>query len=251
MTDEVVDQGTQQSAPAVTMDVVKPVTPATTEPAVPAVKDEKKGKDDAPEIQYEPTGDPKLDVALSFFGRAGLDAEHPAIQAAVMGDFGLLEAYLEEKNVPGWQSHVKLAQESHAKFAEEKQKGEEAIVGAVSGALEKAGYSNEQWAEAIGWARENAEPDELAGLNEMLSKPFTAKVAVAYLTGLHRDASGVEYEPRKSGIKEEAGARQPAQQENTPITRAQFAQQAEKLAKSFGPDYMSTKEYKALRARVR
>jgi len=249
MTDEVVDQGTQTTtAPAVTMDVVKPATPPAAEPAP---KDEKKGKEAEAEIVYEPTGDPKLDVALSFFGRAGLDAEHPAIVAATNGDFSLLEAYLEEKAVPGWQSHVKLAQESHAKFAEERVKGEEAIVGAVSGALEKAGYSNEQWGEAINWARENADPDELTGLNEMLSKPFTAKVAVAYLTGLHREASGVEYEPRKSGIKEEATARQPAQAETTPITRAQFAQQAEKMAKSFGPDYMSTKEYKALRARVR
>ncbi|MNP31748.1 hypothetical protein D3C76_1248860 [compost metagenome] len=85
----------------------------------------------------------------------------------------------------------------------------------------------------------------------MLSKPFTAKVAVAYLTGLHREASGVEYEPRAKGVKEEASTKSAPATENTPITRAEFARGAEKLAKSFGPDYMSTKEYKALRARVR
>lgn len=251
MAEEVVDQGTQpaEGQPAVSLDI-KPAV--TTEPAKPEPKvDEKKGKGEPEEIVYEATGDAKLDVALAFFGRAGVDVEHPAMQAAIVGDFSLLEAYLEEKAVPGWQAHIKLAQEAHAKFAEDKTKAEQAIVGAVSGALEKAGYSNEQWADAIGWARENADPDELAGLNEMLSKPFTAKVAVAYLTGLHREASGVEYTPRAKGVKEEAAPRTPAPADNAPITRVQFAQQAEKMAKSYGPDYMSTKEYKALRARVR
>lgn len=238
-------QQTVASTPAVTVDKQEPA-PAK------GGKAEPEKVESAEPIVYEPTGDAKLDVALNFFGRAGLDAEHPAIQAAVNGDFALLAAYLEEKNIPGWQSHIKLAEEAHEKFAEERQAGETKIVEAVTGALEKAGYSNEQWAEAIEWTRANAEPSELAEINEMLSKPFSAKIAVAYLTGLHREASGVEYAPAKGAVKEEAGAKAGRiVPETSPITRAQFAQEAEKLSKKYGGSaYMNSPEYAALRKRV-
>ena len=249
MAEEVVTTEGTQPAP-VTQPVVQSTPAVTTEPdkGKPAPDKVEAGEP----ITYEATGDAKLDVALSFFGRAGLDAEHPAIQAAVTGDFSLLAAYLEEKNIPGWQSHVKLAEEAHAKYAEQNAAAETAIVDAVSGALEKAGYTNEQWGEAIGWARENADPHELAELNEMLSKPFSAKIAVGYLTGLHRDASGVEYTPQKGAVKEDAGVKSGrVAQETTKITRAEFAREAEKLSKAYGGGaYMNSPEYAALRKRV-
>lgn len=238
-------------APAIT---VAAKAPEAEKPAdKPAAKQEPAKKEEGTEIQYEPTGDAKLDVALAFFGRAGLAADHPAIKAAVDGDFSLLSAELEAKGIAGWQSHIALAKESHEKFKAGREEAEGKIVTAVVGALEKAGYSNEQWGEAIGWARENAEPDELAALNQMLSTPFGAKAAVAYLTNLHRDASGVEYAPQKGAVKEDAGARQAAPaNDQTPLTRAEFAREAEKLAKKFGSnEYMSSPEYKALRSRIR
>lgn len=247
MSDEVVQEGQEQTgaAPAVTIETKKPDAPAATTEK-PAEKPADK-KDDGEVIQYEPTGDAKLDVALAFFGKAGLDAEHPAIVAAVDGDFGLLAAYLEEKGVQGWQAHLALAKESHEKFKGEREAGEAKIVEAVTGALEKAGYTNEQWGEAIGWARENAEPEELAQLNDMLGKPFSAKIAVQYLTSLHREASGVEYAPAKGAIREDAGSRTSAAADTSPITRVQFAQEAEKLAKKYGGSaYMNSPEYKAL-----
>jgi hypothetical protein len=238
------------AAPAVTMEaVVKPVETKPVETKDPKAVD-KKGE--AEEIRYEETGDPKLDVALAFFGRAGIDADHPALKAAIDGDFDLLEAYLEEKGVPGWQSHIKLAKESHAHFLEQRAEGEAKIVEAVTKTLEKVGYTNEQWGEAIAWARENADPGEIEELNAMMAKPLSAKAAVAYLTGLHSEATNVERAPAKVAVKEEASARsgKPVAS-NEPISRAQFAQQAEKLAKSYGPDYMSTPEYKQLRQRIR
>lgn len=237
------------AAPAIKVEA-KPT--AETTPETPAKAP--KGKEDAPaEIQYEPTGDAKLDVALAFFGRAGLDADHPAIKAAVDGDFSLLAAALEEKGIAGWQSHLALAKESHEKFKADREASEGKIVEAVVGALEKAGYTNEQWGEAIGWARENAEPEELAALNQMLGTPFGAKAAVAYLTGLHREASGVEYAPQKQAVKDEAGSTsRSATADTTPLSRAEFAREAEKLAKKFGSnEYMTSPEYRALRARVK
>lgn len=234
---------TTTEQPALKVETKAPVVEQGKE--APATKDPKAGADDV--IQYEATGDAKLDVALAFFGRAGLDAEHPAIAAAVNGDFGLLAAYLEEKGVQGWQAHLALAKEAHERFQEARQEGETKIVEAVTGALEKAGYSNEQWGEAIEWARQNAEPHELAELNEMLGKPFSAKIAVGYLTSLHREASGVEYAPAKGAIKEDAGSRTSAAVDTTPISRVEFAREAEKLAKKYGGSaYMNSPEYKAL-----
>jgi len=254
MSEEVEVQGGEQTAqPAVTIETKKPDNPAPKNEGKPADKPDPAKADEPEVIQYESTGDPKLDVALAFFGRAGLDAEHPAIQAAVNGDFSLLAAVLEEKGVSGWQSHVALAKEAHEKFKGEREASEAKIVESVVGALEKAGYTNEQWGEAIGWARENAEPEELAALNQMLSTPFGAKAAVAYLTGLHREASGVEYAPQKSAVREDAGARPAnASADTSPLSRAEFAREAEKLARKFGSnEYMSSPEYRALRARVK
>lgn len=239
----------EQTTPAATLEVKQ--TPVT-EPAVDksAEKKESSAKEADP-ITYESTGDAKLDVALAFFGKAGLGDQHPAIQAAITGDFSLLAAELEAKGMPGWQSHLNLAKESYEKYQSEQKAGQEKIVGAVSEALEKAGYSNEQWNEAVAWTRENAEPEEIEQINLMLRHPFTAKIAVGYLTSLHSEAHGVEKQPAKRGIKEEAGAERRAAADTTPISRAQFAQEAEKLARNFGPDYMSTPEYKALRQRIR
>lgn len=241
-------EGQEVQQPGVTP--TEPSLQVKSDPAVPPVKGA--GTSQPEEIVYEETGDPKLDVALAFFGKAGLDADHPAIKAAVTGDFSLLAAYLESKGIAGWQSHLNLAKESHAKFTADKAAGEQAIVQAVTGALEKAGYTNEQWGEVIQFVRENAEEGEIAAINQMLQNPFTAKIAVGYLTGLHAEATQKEVTPARQAIREDAGQRQGNPAQNTPLTRAQFAQEAEKLAKQYGGSaYMSTPEYRALRARVK
>ena len=202
-------------------------------------------------IQYEETGDAKLDLALGFFGRNGLDPEHPAIQAAVDGDFSLLEAELASKNAPGWQQYVALAKEAHGNVVKQAKERDDSVTAAVSSTLEQFGYTNEQWGEAIEWVRKEA-ADEVPEINRiMASGPLGAKAITAYILQNHREASGTEYAPQAKAVKEEQGAngggvRAPV----TPISKSQFAQEAEKLAKSFGPDYMSSPEYKLLRQRA-
>lgn len=216
-------------------------------PIVPA-KPEKGGKDDEGAIEYEETGDAKLDLALNFFGRNGLGPDHAAIQAAVEGDFSLLEAYLDEKNVNGWKSYVALAKEAHGNAAKAAQEADAKITGAVAKTLEQFGYTNEQWGEAIQWVRTES-PEDVPEINKLLaSGPLGARAITAFILSNHRESSGVEFVPQQKAVKEEAGAHAgAATQEIKPISKADFGREAEKLARSFGPDYMQTKEYQALR----
>lgn len=208
-----------------------------------------KGKQEP--IKYEETGDAKLDLALDFFGRNGLDADHPAIQAAVNGDFGLLEAFLDEKGAAGWKSYVALAKEAHANAMEKTKDADAKITDAVAKSLEQYGYTTEQWGEVIQWIRTES-PEDVPEINKILaSGPLGARAITAFILTNHREATGTEYKPQASAVKEESGANAAAaRQELSPITKSEFAREAEKLARSFGPDYMSSKEYRTLRQRA-
>lgn len=202
-------------------------------------------------ITYEETGDPKLDLALDFFGRNGLGPDHAAIKAAIDGDFSFLEAYLDEKNVQGWKSYVGLAKEAHGNVVKAATEREASIQGAVSQTLEQHGYTPEQWNEAINWVRTEA-ADEVPEINKLLaSGPLGAKAITAYILHNHREASGTEYTPQAKAVKEEAGANAGGKRELlTPITKSEFSREAEKLSRSFGPDYLTSPEYKVLRQRA-
>lgn len=240
---------TTEATTDVVVDEQKPVveTPAVT--VDPKVKVPAKTEPEA--IQYEETGDPKLDLALGFFGRNGLDVEHPAIKAAVNGDFSLLEAELASKGAQGWQQYVALAKEAHGNVVKEAKDHEDSVTAAVASTLEQFGYTNEQWGEAIDWVRKEA-ADEVPEINRILaSGPLGAKAITSYILQNHREASGTEYAPQAKAVKEEQGANGGGQRAPvTPISKSQFAQEAEKLARSFGPDYMSSPEYKLLRQRA-
>lgn len=238
------DEAAQQAAaaaaakPATTIDEKAPVVPAKPD----------KGKEDEGAIEYEETGDPKLDLALGFFGRNGLGPDHAAIQAAVQGDFSLLEAYLDEKNVNGWKSYVALAKEAHGNATKAAQEADAKITGAVAKTLEQFGYTNEQWGEAIQWVRTES-PEDVPEINKLLaSGPLGARAITAFILSNHREASGTEYQPQAKAVKEEAGAHTGARTEEVkPISKSQFGVEAEKLARSLGPDYMQSKEYQQLR----
>lgn len=202
-------------------------------------------------VEFAETGDPKLDLALGFFGRNGLDADHDAIKAAVDGDFSLLEAYLDEKNVPGWRSYVGLAKEAHANAVKQAQEADAKVTDAVSKTLEQFGYTNEQWGEAIQWVRTES-PEDVPEINKLLSSgPLGARAITAFILSNHREASGTEFTPRAKAVKDEAGANTGApRQELQPISKSEFGKEAEKLARSLGPDYLHSREYQQLRQRA-
>lgn len=246
---EVTQPGTEDAAAqAAAAAAAKPTTVIDEKAPIVPAKPDKGDKQDEGVIEYEETGDPKLDLALGFFGRNGLGPDHAAVKAAVDGDFSLLEAYLDEKNVSGWKSYVALAKEAHGNAVRAATEADAAITGAVSKTLEQFGYTNEQWGEAIQWVRTES-PEDVPEINKLLaSGPLGARAISAFILSNHREASGVEYTPQVKAVKDEAGTRSgPAQQEIKPISKSDFGREAEKLARSLGQDYMHSPEYKALR----
>ncbi|WYW04341.1 head scaffolding protein [Pseudomonas phage vB_PpuP-Kurepalu-1] len=221
--------------------------------AAPAPEVDKAKGDEVEAIQYEETGDPKLDLALGFFGRMGLDVEHPAIAAAVAGDFSLLEATLASNpKAQGWQQYVALAKEAHGNAEKVKQEGQQKVVDAVSSTLEKKGLTNDEWGTVIEWVRENGDEGEKAELNQLLATPLGAKAVTAYLIDLYREASGTEFKPQASAVKADAAALPKQAPANTaPISRVEFSRESEKLARKLGAGYMDSPEFKQLYNRYR
>ena len=80
------------------LDLTKPTAPAAT-----------------PAAEFEPTGDPGLDLALEFFASKGIGADHKALLAAQKGDFALLEATLSVMGdkAKGWEKFLALGKRSY------------------------------------------------------------------------------------------------------------------------------------------
>ena len=184
--------------------VLLDVKPAA--PAVPEVKPEAKpAADEGAVIEFEPTGDVGLDMALAFVGKNGIGMQHPAMVAAGNGDFSILKATLAAKGVAGWEQFVALGEAAFARTsAAEKEKSN-----ASREAIYKEAGGKEQWEAVKEWAGANATDAEKAEINELLNKGgLAAKGAVKYLVQAYASATNVEINPRDplAGTGRNAGA---------------------------------------------
>lgn len=248
MSQEAVEGQEQEQQAPVTTEVTKPTPAAPQEPAKaePAKVDPTQQEEEEGEIEFEATGDPGLDYALSFIARAGIDDQHPAFIAAANGDFGLLKATLAEKGLPGWEQAIALGEKAYQGIKEKEAETVKAVQGAVLQVAEAVGVD---WEAAVTHARDNATEDEVAQLNKLFSDPFTAKIAALYITHAYSTAPGVDVPARKQAVKPEA-APAPSAQTGGTLSRVEFAQEAGKLHKKFGDAYTGTPEYRALAARL-
>lgn len=218
-----------------------PVAPA------PAPQEPKQGQSegDQEKVTYEPTGDPTLDYVLGYIGDKGLSQDHPAVQAAVDGDFAQLEVELLRQNDPAANQIIALAKRSYEDAqAKEHAKNEE-----TGKALVEVAGSLEQWEEVVGWARENADDSEKGAINDMLQQGgVQAKIAARYLVEAFKAGQGNSFEGRPA-VGSDAAPTQGVSKE--PLSRPQFAQEAEKLYRRHGEHYMQSPEYAALIQRRR
>lgn len=227
-------------------------TEATTEQQAPVETTEQQGttpaQPEVPSIQYEPTGDAGLDYALGFLAKAGIDAEDPALIAASNGDFGLLEAILAQKGIPGWEQAINLGKQAQQRMASQRDELAQAVTDSVLGVAEAFGAD---WEEVAQWGRENATPEEAEAINAMFAAgPFQAKVAAHYLISNYQKSPEIDVPPRKLAIKEDAVSTPVNNSNNTPLNRKEFAQETAKLYKKYGDAYTGSQEYKALAARL-
>lgn len=158
--------------PPVTLDTPAPAAAPTTPPQ------------DAV-VVYEKTGDSGLDVALKFVGERGFGPDHPAMKAAMTGDFSELEKALGAlgDKAKGFEDYVGLAKDSFGR----RQAATKAKADAVAKDVYDAAGGKEQWAAIQAWATQHADPDEKASLNAALKAGgLAAKATVRYLADLYK-----------------------------------------------------------------
>lgn len=170
----------QSSEPETVTVQAAPAAPAAPAPApldVPVV--------DTPQEQgysFPETGNAGLDFALGRAAAWGITTESPSFQAAINGDFSLLEMELAAN--PDAHGHAQLIafakqafQDEVSRIAQEEEAREYAVQEAVYGA---AG-SEESYQEVADWIRGNAEPEEKAVFNDLLGRGDPAYGVVAFL----------------------------------------------------------------------
>lgn len=230
---------------------VAPV-PAPTAPVVVTLGDEPKApqvagpSDTSDPFVYDPTGDAGLDYALGYVGKLGYGADHPAIVAAMGGEFTLLEAELAQRGdkALGYKEVIGLAKAAHERVASER-RAKDAAIGQYAVA---AAGSQERWAQVQAWASASATPTEKAEVNAALAAGgVQAKATLDYLVRMFEKSSGGTRDPAKAVS---AAAGNSAGASSGPLTAEQYRAEVTALAvASAGRDPTGTPQYAALQAR--
>lgn len=156
-------------APAPSLDLNAPAVPAlpTAPPEAPT----------APPVTFEKTGDPGLDFALGFLGKLGMSPDTPEMQAALTGEFALLEAKLATmgNKAQGFEQVVALAKQSYERQAGEAKAKVEASTKAV---LEAVG-GQESWEGIRAWAATNIPEAERGAISAALQAGGPTAVLIA------------------------------------------------------------------------
>lgn len=202
-------------------------------------------------VEFNPTGDTGLDMALEFVGKLGIGPGNKAFDAAEKGDFGPLRAHLGAlgDKAKGYENFVKLAESAYNKGKAENEvkvaKTVEAIHAVVGGA--------EQWKAIQKWASENAEPDEKVSVNAGLKAGGAqAKAMARYLAECYAKAKGTTVEPAEVVARDAGGAsRQPAAGANGALSAKEYAVAVQAARQKLGWDFDGSKEYASLQARRR
>jgi len=195
-----------------------------------------------PVVEYEPTGDPALDLTLNWLAGIGIGPEDAALVNAQKGDFALLEAKLSlmGPKAKGWETYLALGKRSY----ETAQVAAKAKVEATKADIVKVVGSDEEWGKVRAWAAtqvSDAERDVVS--NTLRGGGLQAKAMAAYLHSLYKQANPAA--PREP-IKQDAGRGSPAV--GTPMTARAYSDAIQALRNKLGRDPMGTPEYDAISA---
>lgn len=211
--------------------VAAPLTPAPAEDLV---------------VEYNPTGDASLDLALRFVGQLGFGPDRPEIQAAQQGDFEPLAASLEKlgDKAKGYKSYLKVAKESYTRNSTAHKAKEDAAQAAVISAV----GGTDSWNAIHAWVVAEASDEQKASINAAFKGGEYSAVAMArQLADLYKQTGQDKSKP-KSVVSEAAAGGAP---EAGAITGQQFKDEMKKLVAKYGSRLESKPEYEALAARRR
>jgi hypothetical protein len=224
----------------VTLDVPEvqaPAAPTVPAPAPVAIND-------AAPVEFEPTGDVGLDMALAFIGKQGISETHPAMVAATKGDFSILKAELAAKGAAGWEQFVALGETAYQRKAADAAataaKTREAVIAAAGG--------EQEWLAVQKWASANATPEEKAQINGLLNQGgVAAKGAVQYLLSAYSRANNVVVDPRDATSGASRGGIPNA--DNGPLSPRAYADAVQQLNVKLRGRIEGSQEYATLQAR--
>lgn len=195
-------------------------------------------------VEYTPTGDHALDLALHFIGGLGFGPERPEMQAAMRGDLGPLSKSLEAlgDRARGFERYVSAAKASFDAKVEREKGAQEAV---TKLAVEEAG-SIERWNSIHKWASEVADPGEKVQIDSALKAGGqAARAMVKYLSDLYAQ-SGLDKAPAKSPLKAGAAGAAP---DSEALTAAEYQAEIRKLRTKYGNRLDEQPEYKELTRR--
>jgi hypothetical protein len=214
-------------------------------PATAAPKPEAGDAEVLDKAGYEaPENDPGLSYAMKFLAKNGFNADNPIVEAAFNGDFSLLKAELAQKNLPGWEQALGLAEQSYDRHVKENDAKADKVGGIVTDIAASMGVD---WEAAVGHIGKSATSEEKSALNDLLSNPATAHIAARFISGSFIESGDTEIEPAARATGAEV---KPVQVAGGPISRAEYKAELGKLRASLGDDYINSPQAAALYRRL-
>lgn len=204
-------------------------------------------KEDAPTdavVEYNPTGNDRLDLALAFIGDRGFGPDRADVKAAMQGDFGPLEASLKElgPKAKGYERYIAAGKAAHAEITDARKakdtKAQEAVVTAVGGAA--------VWNAIHAWVVAEADEGERKQINAAFNAGPLAAAAMAKELAEAYKRSGKSTQPAKSAVKEDAA--KGAADTSGVLTRQQYQAEIARLTAKYGSRAEYTPEFQAANA---
>lgn len=241
-----------QEAAAAAGVALKPGDPGYVE-AKPASFDTPKPpeKQDVPDgaviVEYAPTGDAGLDLALQFVGELGFGPERADMKAAMAGDFSLLEKSLKELGpvAKGFERSIAVARDSYKRIIDGRKSKEDAVMEAIT----SAAGGVEQWNAVHEWVAAEASPEQKADITAAFKAgAFSAGAMARQLAEMYK-ASGKSTVAPKSAVKATASA--VPDTTGGALSPQQYKEEVRRLETKYGYRLQDTDEYRNAVARRR
>lgn len=245
---------TNQQQPPVNQPANQPApqdqqVPEPQAPLNPASFQEPQPKVDAPDettvYEYNPTGDPALDLALNFVGGLGFGPDSPAIKAAENGDFAPIETALKALGgkAKGYERYIAAAKASYEKAAARHKQQEDATVKAI---YEAAG-GEKNWNAVHAWVSAEATPEQKQQIEAAFRAGELPAAAMArQLAELYKQ-SGKSKLPPKAVASPNAGAA--SAPTGGALSPAEYRAEIRRLEAKYGNRLQETQEYADVTAR--
>lgn len=154
-------------------------------------------------VEYNPTGDAGLDLALEFIGKLGIGPDREDMKAATQGDFSKLRETLKGlgDKAKGYERYVALAEGVHQRRNADRTASETKTLAAIHESV--GGKAN--WDAIHAWVAQEASEEQKQEITAAFrAGALPAQAMASQLAALYQQ-SGQSRLPAKSAVKDTAG----------------------------------------------